>query len=1070
VATATDGCGSVTISYSDSVTNGCGATRTIARTWTAIDQCGNSRSCVQIIKVQDTTPPTISCPPDVVLECPANTTTNVTGVATGQDGCGTVTIAYSDSVSNICGGSKVISRRWTATDQCGNSTSCVQKITLRDTTPPTITCPPDVTLECGSSTAPSATGSASAQDTCSAVSVSYSDSVSNICAGSGVISRLWTATDACGNSTNCVQRITLRDTTPPALTLPANVTQQCPGDTRTNVAGLARAVDTCGSASVSYSDIVSNGCGFTKTVWRTWTAVDQCGNATNGVQTITVVDTKPSISCPSFSVQCPGDVPPAYTNLAGFLAAGGSASSSCSATLTFSQTSDSGLVGKCPGTVTRVYRVTDECGNYSEVTQRITVADTIPPVLACPTNIIIECGTSLDPSNTGQATATDNCSTNVNIRYTDSTVDSSYNLSFYVADPAPDSGPYSPTYLKFAPSSLPCPAEALLTGRAYDPLRNAVAYGTNGALDALTSIGNVPMAFGQIVPFEIVIQGSGGPGVERGTIEFTADWATYTTSNNRFGYDTNYMVYCAFVDAADPGLIDPNNNARVDSYSSTIINQGTINEAIEGTFKVSGIDPGDRIIVEVWVVLDSAMPGQTGGTVSSKLVSAQKDTVPPTSIFVGMQTDSLGNLGKIFALPPPQPQPPLGPLPPQPPALPGETISILNRTWTATDDCGNASTCVQQITVRDTTPPVITAPPDLVLECPADTSTNSTGVAIAQDACGTSILYSTDVVSNNCPGTKVVYRTWTAIDQAGNSTNVVQTITVQDTTPPALVCSPDRTVSLGDPWTFDQPGVTDTCSTATLQVLNTVTNLTSTNTIVATRTWQAWDQCGNTNTCQQNIIILLGTPPTITSGPQGQTDVYGGSATLTVTAAGTGPLSYQWQLGGVNIPGATGSSLSLSGLRWTNAGLYCVIVSNSAGSTCSAPAVVNVAPMIQAQRQNGMLELTWPAPFILQSALNVTGPYADVPGVTSPCWINMSLNKQSFFRLRSQPIQLLNVGLVAGQFQLNCPGVAGCNFVIQASTDLITWVNLQTNTSPFTFVDTNAWQYPRRFYRAVLAH
>ena len=87
----------------------------------------------------------------------------------------------------------------------------------------------------------------------------------------------------------------------------------------------------------------------------------------------------------------------------------------------------------------------------------------------------------------------------------------------------------------------------------------------------------------------MVIEASGGPGAERGTIEFTAAWSTYTTSNNRFGYDTNYMVYCAFVDAADPGSIDPNNNARVESFSSTVINQGTIAERIQGTFRVSGL-------------------------------------------------------------------------------------------------------------------------------------------------------------------------------------------------------------------------------------------------------------------------------------------------------------------------------------------------------------------------------------------------------------------------------------------------------------------------------------------------
>jgi len=34
---------------------------------------------------------------------------------------------------------------------------------------------------------------------------------------------------------------------------------------------------------------------------------------------------------------------------------------------------------------------------------------------------------------------------------------------------------------------------------------------------------------------------------------------------------------------------------------------------------------------------------------------------------------------------------------------------------------------------------------------------------------------------------------------------------------------------------------------------------------------------------------------------------------------------------------------------------------------------------------------------------------------------------------------------------------------------MITWINLQTNPSPVTFIDSNAWQYPGRSYRAVLA-
>jgi hypothetical protein len=46
-------------------------------------------------------------------------------------------------------------------------------------------------------------------------------------------------------------------------------------------------------------------------------------------------------------------------------------------------------------------------------------------------------------------------------------------------------------------------------------------------------------------------------------------------------------------------------------------------------------------------------------------------------------------------------------------------------------------------------------------------------------------------------------------------------------------------------------------------------------------------------------------------------------------------------------------------------------------------------------------------------------------------------------------------------------GLYGYNYTVEASTDLVNWLVLQTNSSPFTFTDTNAGSYPRRFYRAV---
>src|SRR5262249_56608480 len=122
-ATAQDDCGTVTVSYSDSVTNLCAGTKVIARTWTALDYCGNSTNAVQTIVVQDITPPTLTTPSSLTLECPANTNPTNTGVATAQDGCGAVTVSFSDSGRNNCGGARSIARTWRAPEPCSNPTT-----------------------------------------------------------------------------------------------------------------------------------------------------------------------------------------------------------------------------------------------------------------------------------------------------------------------------------------------------------------------------------------------------------------------------------------------------------------------------------------------------------------------------------------------------------------------------------------------------------------------------------------------------------------------------------------------------------------------------------------------------------------------------------------------------------------------------------------------------------------------------------------------------------------------------------------------------------------------------------
>ncbi len=88
--------------------------------------------------------------------------------------------------------------------------------------------------------------------------------------------------------------------------------------------------------------------------------------------------------------------------------------------------------------------------------------------------------------------------------------------------------------------------------------------------------------------------------------------------------------------------------------------------------------------------------------------------------------------------------------------------------------------------------------------------------------------------------------------------------------------------------------------------------------------------------------------PAITVQPASQNRESGQGVAFSVTAVGTVPLAYQWSKDGValadgqNVSGATGSTLTLSDLQGSDAGLYTVTVSNASGSMTSASAALTV--------------------------------------------------------------------------------------------------------------------------------
>jgi hypothetical protein len=91
--------------------------------------------------------------------------------------------------------------------------------------------------------------------------------------------------------------------------------------------------------------------------------------------------------------------------------------------------------------------------------------------------------------------------------------------------------------------------------------------------------------------------------------------------------------------------------------------------------------------------------------------------------------------------------------------------------------------------------------------------------------------------------------------------------------------------------------------------------------------------------------IALAQSPSITTQPLSQTIIAGQTATFSVAAAGTAPLSYQWQKNGAAMSGATSSSYTTPAETTAdNSAAFSVVVTNSVGSVTSSAAVLTVNP------------------------------------------------------------------------------------------------------------------------------
>ena len=386
-------------------------------TLAAGDGHGNTAPCSFKVTLKDVTVPSITCPNNTTVSCAANLTGPNTGSVTASDNCSTPVKTFlfdTAPYDSVCINRYRINRYYRATDAAGNSNSCSQRITVQDDTPPNLLfVPANVTVQCN---AIPNVGSPSGADNCAGnVSVAYDgQTVSNItCTDTYILTRQWTATDACGNTKTATQRITVQDTQKPLFTsVPANVTVEC--NAVPNV-GTATATDNCDPAVTVTFDNESrtNGsCPDTYTLTRRWLAVDNCGNTRTVTQRITVRDTqKPAFTTvpQNVTIQCTDPVPNVGS---------ATATDNCDASVTITYLGQNSTYSNCPNNyqITRIWRAADNCGNSTTAVQIITVQDTQAPVFtSVPNHLTIQCD-DLMPG-IGNPTATDACAGYVQITF-----------------------------------------------------------------------------------------------------------------------------------------------------------------------------------------------------------------------------------------------------------------------------------------------------------------------------------------------------------------------------------------------------------------------------------------------------------------------------------------------------------------------------------------------------------------------------------------------------------------------------------------------------------------------------
>ena len=831
-ATATDACSGVTWTNDFvALDAACGATGSATVMFTATDDCGNATSTTATFTIEDTTAPDVMAAADATVECDGagnssdlSTWLDSNGGATATDACSGVTWTNDFvALDAACGATGSATVMFTATDDCGNATSTTATFTIEDTTAPDVMAAADATVECDGagnssdlSTWLDSNGGATATDACSGVTWTNDFVALNAaCGATGSATVMFTATDDCGNATSTTATFTIEDTTAPDVMAAADATVECDGagnssdlSTWLDSNGGATATDACSGVTWTNDFVALDAaCGATGSATVMFTATDDCGNATTTTATFTIQDG----DAPVFTF-VPGD----YTI-------------SCEEPLVYEEAEATDLCGNasvsvieevvldeiCPQAymIVRTFTATDDCGNAADVTQTISVVDQTAPVFTAESTIEINCEDW--PDGTLYAEASDNCG-NVFMSFEDIegnegcvTPVGSYIRIYTAQDDCGNTSTFEQSIIltdEVAPElSVVCPADAVLNSDAACVVDTSVeALGTA----EVTASDNCD---GNLVPTLTIVDGETSVTCE-GTYSFVR---TFTASVTDHCGNTTTVSCDQFISVEDTTAPE-------------------VMAAADATVECDGAGNGGDLTA--WLDIN-------GGATATDACS----DVTWTNDFVALDA-ACGATGSATVI------------------------------FTATDNCGNATSTTATFTIEDTTAPEVLAAADETVEC--DGAGNmadleawlaGNGGADATDACG-GVIWTNDFDALNaaCGATGGATVTFTATDDCGNASSTVASFTIVDTTAPEAVVANLVDVPCAD-YDANTPydaTFTDGCSADDLTVAISDEPVTggcsNVNQSWFIRTYTVTDACGNVTTAIQQVHLVDDIAPVVT--------------------------------------------------------------------------------------------------------------------------------------------------------------------------------------------------------------